>query len=96
MNVYTKRLDELVDSFLTEILGFDEFARLFSELYIEEVPDDALSDDATLWYGEIHEKFSWTAPDLQRQAQRDGWMMPDQFYGWLTRHVRARRLAGRF
>jgi hypothetical protein len=96
MNVHKARLDALVNEYLAERVSFDEFSRTYSEYYIEEVPPDGLSEDEAEWYCAIHEEAEWTAPAPPPQDQRDGYIFIDQFYGWLQRHVAARRFSGRF
>jgi hypothetical protein len=96
VNIHTHRLDGLIVAYLAETLDYDSFARQYEEVYIEELPEDGLSDEQEEWYGAIHEKFSWTAAAPDPEAQRDGWISIDQFYGWLRKHLFARQNRGVF
>jgi hypothetical protein len=81
---YEAVLLKLIDDFLTHTLTFDEFETQFSDCYMDEMPDDALSAEPYEFFSRVHEKFSWTGPDLDAESRRFGWIDQLEFPGWLS------------
>lgn len=73
----------VIDDFLAGKLSFDEFETRYSDCYIEEMPENGLSDEGHDFFGGIHEKFSWTGPDPAEEDRRYGWISREEFVEWL-------------
>jgi len=86
---YALQLDQLVAEYLEERIALPEFQARFSSLFVDEIPDTALDEQQWEFYGAIHEKAEWTAPDPPTQDKRDGWLSADEFRAWLRSHVRS-------
>jgi hypothetical protein len=84
-------LDRLIDAYLGGSASFDAFAAEYGVCYID-LPDDAFPDvDAEVWYGVLHERIEWTAPDPDPESRAYGWISADEFRQWLEPYVRDRR-----
>lgn len=84
-------LDRLIDAYLGGTASFDAFAAEYGVCYID-LPDDAFPDvDTEVWYGVLHERIEWTAPDPDPESRVYGWISADEFRQWLEPYVRDRR-----
>jgi hypothetical protein len=81
---YEAVLLKMIDDFLAHALTFDEFETQFSDCYIDEMPDDALSAEPFDFFSRVHEKFSWTGSDLDDESRRFGWIDQLEFPDWLS------------
>jgi hypothetical protein len=70
--------------YLEEEIGFDEFEVLFSELFLNRIPEGTISSSAMDIYGAINEKLMWTAlrPSLEERSL--GWIDRSEFRKWLA------------
>ena len=84
-----KRLQTLIDAFLTGELSFDAFEKAYSKCFIDEA-DAVLSPPDLEYYGEIHERAELTARDPPLEDRRYGWKSVSDFTKWLAE---ARRMA---
>jgi hypothetical protein len=80
---YAALLLGMIDDFLAGTLSFEDFERRYSDCYIDELPEDGLSDEEHDFFGGIHEKFSWTDPDPGEEDRRYGWIIRAEFVEWL-------------
>ena len=83
---YQKRLDQLVEQFLSGSLAFSEFQRAYSACYIDEVADRDFTPDEIDYYGNIHEKGEWTAERPTPEERGFGWLDIRSFREWLDDH----------
>ena len=84
-------LDRLIDAYVGGSASFDAFAAEYGVCYID-LPDDAFPDvDAEVWYGVLHERIEWTAPDPAAESRSHGWISIDEFRQWLESYLRDRR-----
>jgi hypothetical protein len=81
---YEVVLLKMIDDFLAHAMTFDEFETQFSACYIDEMPDDALSAEPYDFFSRVHEKFSWTGPDLDDESRSFGWIDRLEFPDWLS------------
>ena len=80
---YEAVLLKMIDSFLAHTMTFDEFETKFSACWLDEMPDDALSEEPYDFFSRVHEKFSWTGPDLDDESRSFGWIDQLEFPDWL-------------
>jgi hypothetical protein len=83
-------LDRLIDAYLDGTATFEAFAAGYGVCFLE-LPDAAFPDvDAEVWYGVLHERIEWTAPDPAPESTSHGWMSIDEFRPWLRTYVDTR------
>lgn len=82
---YVQALNALIDKFLDRSISLAEFQQRYSDLFVDEIPDEGLPK--ALWeaYGEIHEKAEWTTADPPPADRKDGWLDGEEFRQWLIR-----------
>jgi hypothetical protein len=89
---YEAVLLKMIDDFLAHALTFDEFEAQFSDCYLDEMPDDALPAEPIAFFSRVHEKFSWTGPDLDDESRLFGWIDQLEFPDWLSSQRAAYRV----
>lgn len=62
-------LARAVEMYVQREIGFNEFELLFSELFLNRIPEGALSDADLEFYGEINEKLMWTSEEPSVEAR---------------------------
>lgn len=77
-------LARAVRMYLDREIGFDEFELLFSELFLNRIPEGALSDAHLDAFGEINEKLMSTSAAPSAEARSFGWIDLEQFRQWLA------------
>jgi hypothetical protein len=82
----TSVLDQLIDHFLTGRISFDDFATDYSRVFIDDLPDDALSPEDLTKYGDINEIAELTTPTPTDEDRQCGWITITEFKEWLEAH----------
>lgn len=80
---YKEALLSKIDRLINHELSVPEFRKEYYDFYLEQVPDQALSDQDAKFFGSVQEKLDWTneSPDLESQSY--GWMNYDQYIKWV-------------
>jgi hypothetical protein len=65
-------------------LPFDDFAREYSRVFIDAIPDSALSAAELSEFGEINEKAELTGPAPSAEDRKYGWMDVSEVKAWLA------------
>jgi hypothetical protein len=86
MTDYKKILDEKIHGFLFGGVSFKTFEKNYYDFYVEDVPEDGLTDNEFEFYGEIQEKIDWVDedPGLDRQY---GYITPNEYKVWLEEYI---------
>ena len=84
MTANTPDLARAVAMYLEEEIGFDEFETLFSELFLNKIPEGEISSSEMDVYGAINEKLMWTALAPSPEERSFGWIDRSEFRTWLT------------
>jgi hypothetical protein len=79
---HESRLLNMVDSFLAGATSWADHERIFYSSYMD-LPEDALSEEAHDWFGEVCERIDFTGPDPDAESRRYGWIDPDEYRVWL-------------
>lgn len=66
----------------------DQFRDEYYDYYLEEVPDDALSDEETELFGSIQEKLDWADPNPNKESRQYGWLDHHQYVQWVKRRMK--------
>lgn len=83
-------LDELIDGYLAGSLPWESLESLYGPRYLY-LPEESFADvEAEVWYGVVHERIEWTAPDATEEQRERGWMSVADFRAWLESAVRTR------
>ena len=90
---YKKNLLTKIERLLSGEWSVDKFRDEYYDYYLEEVPDDALSDSDSQFFGYIQEMLDWTARDPPPEDRQYGWMNHAEFIVLAVRQ-RARYLRG--
>lgn len=68
---------------------FSNFFNDFYFYYADELPEDALNNQDTDYFGAIHEKLDFVAPDEpDSESRRYGWISAKEFRNWLDEKLR--------
>ena len=82
---YRKQLLVMIDNLLTGMWGVDEFRENYYDFYLEDVPDDSLSDAEFDFFGSVQEKLDWVDEFPDIESQNAGWLNHEQFVVWVKR-----------
>ncbi|MBK6456943.1 MAG: hypothetical protein IPF87_12860 [Gemmatimonadetes bacterium] len=77
-------LERAIAMYIAHEIGFDEFEVLFSELFLNRVPEGELSNADLDRYGDVNEKLMWTSLAPSAEERDLGWIDREQFRKWLT------------
>lgn len=83
-------LDQLISAFLRAELPFAEFQSRYSDAYIDDQADRNFSPKEVEYYGMVHERAEWVAPQPSPQEREDGWQDEAEFVEWLRGFFRSR------
>lgn len=90
---HKKNLMNQIEHLLSGGWTVDEFRDKYYDYYLEGVPDDALSDSDSQFFGYIQEMLDWTALDPPPEDKQYGWMNHIEFISLVARQ-RDRYLRG--
>jgi hypothetical protein len=79
---YRKALMDLVLQLLSGALTVPQFREAYYDFYLEEVPDDALSDRDYGFFGELQEKLDWVSPNPSDDERVYGWISHEDYEAW--------------
>lgn len=82
-NPWPSALEVLLNEFVGNKCSFEEFATRYTQLFVEEVPDGALTPVQVDYYGEINEKAAWTTSAPSPEEIAVGWLSDAMFRAWL-------------
>ena len=71
-----------------------EFEAQFYHYFLDEVPEDALSDRENEFISCLQENLDWTDAKVDQQSRGDGWGDHAQYVAWATRALEAFRSGG--
>jgi hypothetical protein len=70
-------------------LSFAEFHERFYYHYVNELVDDSLSRLDWDFFGKIHEKMDFVAPDPDQASRADGWISTKEFKAWVGERLKS-------
>lgn len=77
-----------IDALLAGEITVPEFEARYYDFYVEEVPDDALSNREREFFGYVQEKLDWTSDRPTAEDRRCGWIDHLEYVEWLRRQRR--------
>lgn len=85
MSEYKKTLLSMIEKVISEEWSIPEFRTHYYDYYLEEVPDNHMSDHDLSFFGAVQEKLDWvdSKPDLESRTA--GWIDYDSFLKWLIK-----------
>jgi hypothetical protein len=78
----------LINELLSGALSVSEFRDRYYYYYLENIPDDGISDSDRVFFGLVQENLDWTAADPDPIARKYGWMNHTEFIEWLGKQLR--------
>lgn len=75
----------LVDRLVSGDLSVPQFREAYYDFYVEEVPEDAMSDRDYEFFGGLQEKLDWTSPFPSDDERVWGWIDYEEYVGWVKR-----------
>jgi len=78
-----KHLLHMIDQLLSGSWNVEEFRRNYYDFYLEDVPDDLLSDEDIDFFGSIQEKLDWVDESPDVESRDFGWLDYAQFMDWI-------------
>ena len=90
---YIAALLERIDWLLNGDLSVLEFREQYYDFYLEQVPDESLSDRDAQFFGAVQEKLDWTDENPDSESRSDGWMNHNEYIEWV-RDYRQSYLSG--
>ncbi len=83
---YTVSLMLMVENLLSGLWSVCEFRENYYYYYLDEVPDDMLSDAEVEFFGGLQEKLDWVDESPDDESQNVGWLDNQQFLKWAIEH----------
>ena len=80
---YKKMLIDMINKLLSGEWSVPKFRSKYYDFYLEEVPDEALSDKDASFFGSIQEKLDWTDESPDNESQQFGWLNHKEFIQWV-------------
>ena len=90
---YIAVLLERIDWLLNRELSVSEFREQYYDFYLEQVPDESLSDGDAQFFGAVQEKLDWTDENPDTESRSYGWMNYNEYIKWV-RDYRQSYLSG--
>lgn len=87
MNSYVLHLWELINLLTKKDYTVEVFRDKYYDFYLEDVPDDALTDDESVLFGSIHEKLDWVDENPNEESRSFGWINNEEFIIWVNKQV---------
>src|SRR5262245_4717562 len=84
---YREQLLNMIDHLVRGEGSVPEFERHYYRFYIEEVPDDALSDRDSEFFGTVHERLDWTDASPDNESRRHGWLDHEEYRHWVAQEL---------
>lgn len=72
-------------AFLRNEYDYDALYKKFYFHYVDDLPDDSLSDEDLDIFGEIHERMDMVSDNPDEPSRRAGWISSEEFRNWLAR-----------
>ena len=82
---YLAVLQGMVIRLLDRTWTVSEFHDHFYMFFVDEVPDNVLSDTDFSFFCEIHEKLDWTAEAPDSASRSDGWIDEVAYLNWIRK-----------
>ena len=83
---YQYTLLKMVAHLLDGTWTVSEFRDNYYDFYLEEVPDEAISEFDADFFGLIQEKLDWTDENPDPESRKYGWMDEAEFVKWVREH----------
>lgn len=83
---YIKALMERIERLLRGEWSVPKFRAEYYDFYLEQVPDESLTDKDAEFFGYVQEKLDWTHENPPPQDRSDGWMNHDEYIEWVREH----------
>ena len=83
-NYYSGKLMFMINNLLQGLWDVNMFRKKYYDYYLEEVPDDALTDIEADFFGGVQEKLDWVDASPDIESQNAGWLNHKQFVEWLN------------
>jgi len=80
---YREALLRSIDRLIAGGLTVPKFRDEYYDFYLETVPDDALSDRDSEFFGLVQEMLDWTTSDPPKVDKEAGWMDYEEYLNWL-------------
>lgn len=83
LGFYEASLLAMIDAVLTRTWSVTEFESSYYDFYLDEVPDQALTEYEHEFFGRVQEQLDLVAEHPDPVSRRDGWMDHPEFLEWL-------------
>jgi hypothetical protein len=80
---YKKELINKINKLLKKEITVPEFEDKYYLYFLDEIPDDALSDNDNEFFSEIQEKLDWVSEKPEEDERKYGWINYEEFIEWL-------------
>lgn len=74
MNQYRKKMLKMLQNLIDGTWSVNEFEKNYYPYFIDEIPDEYLSDEDLDFFGTIQEKLDFTALNPDTESRNYGWM----------------------
>ena len=85
---YKKRLLDMVEKAVKGEWSFKEFEASFYWFFIDDVPADALDDEASWLFFEIQEMLEYTVEEPPEEDRKYGYVNEEEYLHWLREFVK--------
>ena len=82
---HKKILSEKINKLINGKYTVPQFEKEYYFYFIEKVPDEALTEEENLFFGEVQEKLDWTSEDPTEEEKKLGWMNHKEYVEWLKK-----------
>lgn len=84
---YRELLLTMVREVASGKLSVQDFMTRYYDSYVEEVPEDGLSETDYEFFGKLHEKLDWTAVSPSDEERLWGWINFDDYREWAAKQL---------
>ena len=87
MHDYRIVLLSKINSLLNEEWDVSQFRKYFYDYYLEQIPEDGLSDIDQIFFADVHEMLDWVDKKPDAESRKYGWIDELQYKNWLRRKL---------
>src|SRR5262245_33819343 len=92
---YKEHLLSMIEHLVRGEWSVPEFEKHYYLFYVEEVPDEALSDVDSSFFGSVQERLDWTHAEPDATSRGYGWLNHEEFRSWVVEELKRYRAAQR-
>jgi len=82
---YREILLSKINKLINKELTVPEFEKEYYFYFLDDVPDDGLTEDELMFFGDVQEKLDWTDKDPDEVSRSYNWMNHEEYIEYVSR-----------